>query len=173
MLNNKKIFDVLTPLSKEHRITKRIATKVNDGTSDVDVTLTAEPGIWVATTNYGVVDKPTEAANSLQGLSALCLNHSNNGVNPYEANDVKVGSIALLRSPGIRVLAGEAYFELSDTQWDDLASGDVLSVNDDGKLTQVGPGHATGMVNAIVEEVDSKARTIIYVMADGLTKREV
>jgi len=170
MLNNKKTFDVLTPLSDIHRVSKHIAEVVNNGTTDLDVTFTAEPGIWVSVTNYGVVDKPTEGTvgGILKGLSHLCLTGANGGTNPYEASDVKVGSVTVVREPGTRVFAGEYFFNGID--WNTIGSGDLLSVNGDGKLERVTPTGSHGFVNAIVEEADKNAKTIIYIIADGLTE---
>jgi hypothetical protein len=162
MLDNKKVFDVLTPMSDFHRVSYSI--KDREGFS-------IEKGLWAKMTNEGLV-----AANDpASGISVLCLNDaiaSADARSKYEANDVKVGSITAIQMPGIRVTAGESFF-VDPGDWNNsvynagVALKVVTSGPDTGKLKATTPGN-NDYANAIIESVDNKNKIITYVLFMGL-----
>ena len=186
MLNNSKILDVLTPLSDFHRNVVKIKNK--DAFS-------IEPGYWAKITNDGLtnfdfgVQPGDPIPNGNEGLEAMCLNRAkgaNHVDHEYEANDGKVGYIAVTRVPGIRVLAGSDYFcdveggnegdYFDETSPNRLEPGNALApftiadhVTDPdytkariGKLRKVVSGSYSGIANAVIEHVDYKNKTVIY-----------
>ena len=162
MLNNKKVFDVLTPMSDFHRTSYRI--KDRDGFS-------IDKGYWAKMTNEGLVKLDDTAS----GISVLCLNDAIDKANPrssYEANDVKVGNMTAIQMPGIRVVAGESFFK-APAAWDNseynsgVALKVIISGPDTGKLEPTTPG-AGDYANAIIESVDNKNKQITYVLMMGL-----
>jgi len=104
MLDNKKTFDVLTPMSDFHRVSRKI--------KDID-TFEIAKGMWAKQTNEGLVALDDAAS----GLSVLCLNDSqkaDDATSKYEANDTKVGNITAIQQPGLRVVAGASFFVAPD-----------------------------------------------------------
>jgi len=147
MLNNKKIFDVITPLHTTHRMSKPL----RDGGKYMDVDTV--PGMWVKLTVDGVVGTRTAAGS---GYSALCLSaykDGTTGAGQYESNDTRGGSITVIVEPGVVARAGSFYF---GANFDTVVIGDLLSVystvgiDDDqvGKLRKAVTG--TDIANAIV-----------------------
>ena len=146
MLNNKKIFDVITPLHEFHRMSKPIA---NGGEyMDVDTV----PGMWVKLTEDGVMS--TRAAAGA-GYSALCISNwkSEDGAGVYEAHDTRGGSITVVVQPGVVAKAGSFYFT------DDISTyaiGDLLAVISAGGISHVQVGKmkkavsGTDTANAVV-----------------------
>ena len=146
MLNNKKTFDVITPMNKFHRMSKRVAA--NEQYLDVDI----EPGMWVKLTKDGVMGTKSGTG---QGYSALCLNTYKID-NPYEGHDT-ADNITVVIKPGVVCRAGSFYFK--DTlDISTLVIGDPLAVMtggtiDDkniGKLDKAGSGD---LANAVVIDV--------------------
>jgi hypothetical protein len=139
-----KNFDVLTPLSKLHRISRTI---LNRGS------FTTEPGIWVAlasaTAPKYVEGSVVEVGNSdATKVYELSMNYSApaddinpTGVGAYESNDAKVGRITTLSEPGVRLIMGDGLLTAA-TSIAGLSIGDKLVVSalgddDDGKLMPV------------------------------------
>ena len=168
MLNNKKTFDVLTPLSKTHRVSRHIAT--TDGTNPI--TLVTEPGLWVQNTAEGVTSKSVTA---LSGLSMIGLSSATD--NPYESNDIEVGYISTLREPGVRVIVGLDFLDntyAGGPLWNETAGefdswaivpGEWLTVLSSGKLGKAGSGD---FANAIVDDLN-KNGTLTYIITDGMS----
>ena len=137
MLNNKKNFDVVTPLNDFHRMSKRIA---KDG-EYMDVS--TYPGMWVKLTNEGVMGT---RAGTGAGYSALCISgwKANEGVGKYESHDTRSGSITVIVQPGVVARAGEAYFPKGD--FGSISTGDQLSVISAGGI----PDSEVGMLSKSV-----------------------
>ena len=172
MLNNKKHFDILTPMSDFHRVSRRVA-EVDDFETEI--------GYWVKVTKDGAVNHfdGDGAANTDKGVSVVCLSSSKratNGLSLYETNDVKVGSVTCINTPGIRISAGEDYFATgidtaaTDALWvpEDGASynvgvmlGVMTDIDNAGKLEMVGVGE---FGNAIITGIDHEARIIEYMI---------
>ena len=107
-------FDILTPMSKVHRISRTIWKRQTFG---------AEPGMWVAlvkdvASGYvpGSVTKvdDTNASN----VFALCINYcipADQPISTYEANDTKIGRISTIEEPGIRCQMSTGLFVTGST----------------------------------------------------------
>jgi len=160
MIDNKKVLDVLTPMTNFHRVSYRIKNRDS---------FSIDKGLWAKMTNEGIV--PLDDAAS--GISVLCLTDvidPTNARSAYEGNDTKVGSITGIQMPGIRVVAGEDFFVDPGT-WDNSVYNAgvglkvVIATGDDlGKLEAAGPGD---YANAIIESVDNDNKIITYVLMMG------
>ena len=129
-----KSFDVLTPLSKLHRISRSILNRTN---------FTSEPGLWIALANNGVQGYVDGAVVEVGNADAstvyeLCLNYSQpadvinaTGIGAYESNDTKVGRITTISESGVRLYVGDGLIN-PDTSIGGLAIGDKLVVSADG-----------------------------------------
>ena len=119
-------FEILTPLSKLHRISRQI--------SDRD-TFAIEPGMWVKldaegrVANY-VLDNGTGNGSAVpvapkkEDVVELCINSAVSGaLSVYEGNDTKVGNITTILEPGVRVAIGAGL--LLGT----LVVGDKVAIN--------------------------------------------
>jgi hypothetical protein len=156
MLNNKKFFDVVTPMSDFHRKSRAIAT--TDGTNPYELDGIV-PGLWVNNTKYGIMD----AAQTVSGLSMLALSPAkkNEGAGVYEAHDTRVGYITVTNQPGVVCKAGAFFLEgatLVDANTgeilDSVIPGMRLTVNDNGKLQESASGDFT---NAIISGRDESS----------------
>lgn len=140
MLSND--FEVLTPLDKTHRVSRQIA--------DTE-TFTVEPGQWVLLDAAGRVATVVGEDLSAASVVELAINHAvagNNELSNYEGNDTKVGRIATILEPGIRVAVGSGLFTGTATMglpvYVDTTTGGftVDAATDDfiliGKVTGVG-----------------------------------
>jgi len=117
MLNDN--FDVLTPLSKVHRVSRRIADPE---------TFTAEPGVFLALTSTGEVEnvKDTSKVIEICISSSRAYDYTNpTGLAVYEANDTKVGSITTIPEVGTRFTIGDDYFASTSG----AGVGEVISVS--------------------------------------------
>ena len=183
MINNKKHFDVITPLSDFHRKSRVIATKVSasDGTHEAAYEIDSViPGEWVQNTQNGITKKDAtynDGTNDVKvpGLSMLCLNVIKND-NPYEAMDTKGGYVTVVNTPGILVQAGPYYFA-GDAMIDPATGGFTptitpgwrLSVRSDGKLQRTSDtsGETLSNDNAVVTAVDQDGAWVEYMIMDS------
>lgn len=125
-----KEFEVLTPLSKVHRITRQI--------SDRDA-FAIEPGMWVKLDAEGRISN-IAPGDTLTAAVELCISNAVSGdLAVYEGNDTKVGSATTLAEPGIRVKVGTGLIEGSPTVGSivsiditDDDDGDTNTLNDAG-----------------------------------------
>ncbi len=122
--------DILTPLSKVHRVSRPILDRTN---------FTVEAGQWVALAaktapNYvsGAVVKAS--AGTSAKVYELVLNGSRasnivgaTGLGAYESSDTKVGRITTLMEPGVRVTCGLDLLTVTATA--SINVGDNLTVS--------------------------------------------
>jgi len=160
MLNNKNIFDAITPMNKFHRMSKPVAVEVDSGAYSLDI----KPGYWVKNTAKGITD--TDATVVAGGAYyALCLSNAND--NEYEAHDTS-DFITVVFEPGVVCRAGLDYFNsdvydpgvpgTTPPSWN-IAIGDKLSIDTDGKLKA-----AAGTEVAIVIGLDLDNTIIEYMI---------
>jgi len=94
-------FEVLTPLTKIHRISRQISAS-----NGFDM----EPGRWVKLDGSGraiAFDTSVKPFKTdVVELSISSAISSSNGLSEYEANDTKVGRITTIATPGTRILIG-------------------------------------------------------------------
>ena len=122
------LFDVLTPLSKTHRITRRV---------DID-NFIIFPGMWAELKDDGWLYNITTDTPGLVNLLVI----GDASASLYETHDVKVKRVTTVEIPGVRCRANGATVHM-----DDMAIGSELVVSTDageeGKLavtTQVQSG---------------------------------
>ena len=104
----KKDFDILTPLAKLHRISRKIANMV-----DFEVS----PGYWVDRNDVGDLLTIKDTTTSVR-YPALCLSSASksesfmyDGLAAYESHDTKLGRITVIEEPGVRCHFGTSYFK--------------------------------------------------------------
>lgn len=150
------MLEILTPLSKTHRVSRKI-----DSSNFV-----ATPGIWAEVQADGSLDNVTATTIVGAGLAKMVITSASDNI--YESHDVEVGRISTLETPvGVRfTVDGEGYAGT-------IAAGDLLSVivdagDDIGKLSNLAGLTETGTypVVAICQSIDSAAGTITCVMTD-------
>ena len=194
MLNNKKFFDVVTPLSDFHRMSKRIAEKVQDSSggnvADYEIDEVV-PGEWVQMTQTGITKKDAQdgSGTAVPGLSMIALSpiKANTGAGIYEAHDTRVGSVTVVNIPGVRCKAG-SYFFLSQVEdpanpgsplnptgdeifdfkgkvLSGVAPGWKLAVRDDGKQQKAVTG--TDSQNSVITEVDPDGNWIEFMIVSS------
>jgi hypothetical protein len=102
-----KNFDILTPLYKIHRVSRKIAEL-----EEFDI----NPGYWVDKNGVGDIINITDATTSLTS-PALCLSSATkgdafyyDGLAAYESHDTKLGRITVIEEPGVRASFGSDYF---------------------------------------------------------------
>lgn len=135
-------FEVLTPLSKTHRISRQIA--------DVD-TFEATPGTWVELNDKGQVVVATGTAGA---VVELCLSRAipaSSDLYNYEANDTKVGRVSTIADPGVRVLVGKGLITGA------VATGANLKVVAEGKW-EVDVAGTAGVVTATGDLVEIRLK---------------
>jgi hypothetical protein len=100
-----KNFEILTPLSKLHRISRQI--------HDTD-TFAVEAGMFVGLDTTGRLVNLSGVITA--GTVELCISNAiagkvggvDNPLASYEGNDTKIGSATTIAEPGIRVAVGDA-----------------------------------------------------------------
>ena len=164
-----KSFDVLTPLSKLHRISRSIYDKES---------FEAMPGIWVAlvdksvtTPRYvegGVVNTSHSNATSVY---ELCLNFAkpstligDTGIGAYEANDTKVGRITTLSEPGVRLYVGDGLIAEGSTA--SLTIGQKLHIYSDAMYSS-GDADKNGMLTGVAPDATGTHSTVKVVKVTG------
>lgn len=141
------MLEVLTPLSKCHRVSRKIDA----------ATFVAAPGIWAQVQADGSL--VNVATGTPPPVAKLVI--GNASANSYESHDVEVGRITTLEAPiGARVKVDSAGYTGSPS------AGDALTVDEtassEGKLKTAA---STDIVVANCEEVDATAGTITFSLA--------
>lgn len=141
------MLDILTPLAKLTRVSRSIY--------DMS-TFVAKPGIWGKIQSDGSID--LVAAGVRPTVAKLIINSASSNI--YESQDVEVGRIATLESPGARCKVDTEGYDGVIAQADNLYVSSTAG--SEGKLkTLPGAGGAFTIV-ARAEQVDMVAGWIIY-----------
>jgi len=130
-----KSFDILTPLAKIHRISRKI--------SDMDE-FNISPGYWVDKDAFtGDIIEIKDSTTSLN-LPALCLSAYSSsdsffydGLSAYTSHDTKLGRITVVEEPGIRCHFGLDYFIgiiPNVGQKLTIVYGDTINLENNGKM---------------------------------------
>jgi len=152
------MLEILTPLSKGTRVSRVI---------DPDNFLSV-PGIWAKINSAGGLDNITTATPALGTRLVL----SNSNVNVYEANDVKVGRITTLETPGFRCrVSVTGYVDSVNVA---VGGSLVVSANagDEGLLAMAlvaDVSAGTYEIVARVEEFDATDNILTYVTVSPVT----
>jgi len=142
------MLEILTPLSKLTRVSRQIDP----------ATFVAVPGIWAVVGSDGGLTNVADGVKSK--INKLVISSASS--NKYESNDVEVGRIATLETPGTRCKVDSAGYDATGG----LANGDNLVVSVDesggtiGKLIKDPSGSYEIVARA--EQYDSTAGTLIY-----------
>lgn len=147
------MLEILTPLSKTHRVSRKIDT----------ANVVAVPGIWGELAADGSLANIDGGTTDKAAIFKLIIGNASSNI--YESHDVEVGRISTIEDTGIRVVADTEGYAGSPSQGDDL----TVSVAADataGKLITA-TGTAAERVVAICEEVNATAGTITYKLADA------
>jgi hypothetical protein len=142
------MLDILTPLSKLTRVSRSI--------HDMS-TFVAKPGIWGNLTSDGSIDLVTTGAQPL--APKLVINSASDNI--YESQDVEVGRIATLESPGARCKVDLEGYDGTVAQANDLVVS--ATAGKEGKLVVL-PVHGatTHVIVARAEQVDMTNHWIIF-----------
>ena len=162
MLDNTKVFDVVTPMSYFHNVSRKIKN-----VEEFDI----KRGMWCKQVAGGVMSFNESTTAATSGVNVLCLSDAKKpgtGASMYETNDVKVGSVTAINTPGVRVTVGEDFL-VAPAAWDYSVynAGVSLGVEetagaDAGKLKAVTTGD---WANAMIEDVDNVNKTVTYFIA--------
>jgi hypothetical protein len=157
MLDNKHKFDVITPLTDFHRMSRVL----KDDGEYMDVV--TYPGMWVKNITGGVVGTRSGAG---KGFTMLCLNNYDKD-NVYEAHDTAVGYITCVAAPGVTCVAGQFYITTSIAT---LNVGDQLAVISTSPMPDVEIGKlvkaaaTSDVVNAVVTGLDEDNGLVEYMI---------
>jgi hypothetical protein len=145
------MLNILTPLAKLTRVSRKIDP----------ATFVAAPGIWAA------VASDASIANQVNGVlskvNKLVISSASSSV--YESNDVEVGRIATLESPGARCTVDSAGFAGTPAAGDDLAVAHyTLHLGKLVTMTSLATTYSgtTFTVVARTEQYDSTAGTLTF-----------
>lgn len=145
------MLDILTPLAKLTRVSRKVDPS----------TFNAVPGIWAVVGADGSLTNVATGVDSK--ILKLVINSASDSI--YESNDIEVGRIATLESPGARCKVDGNGYTGTIAAGDDLA---VSSISDsEGKLISftalaVTYSGTTFTVVARAEQIDATAGTIIF-----------
>jgi hypothetical protein len=134
-----KSFDILTPLAKIHRISRKIA--------DMDE-FNISPGYWVDRDGMGDIVNFKSTTTTVT-LPALCLSAYSSsdsffydGLSAYTSHDTKLGRITVIEESGIRCHFGLEYFiGAIPNVGQKLAVlyGDSINIENNGKMKVIDP----------------------------------
>lgn len=142
------MLDILTPLSKLTRVSRSIG--------DVAAFTDVAPGIWGQIESDGSINKVANASTLL--VFKLIINSASD--NKYESQDVEVGRIATLESPGARCKVSSTGYTGAITAGADLIVSTVSTEN--GKLKAVPATPGTYVVVARCEQVNAGEGWILF-----------
>ena len=151
---------ILTPLSKLHRISRKI-DKSN---------FEAVPGIW------GTLDAAAELANITTDLPSvnceLVINSAS--LNQYESHDIEVGRISTINEPGVRCSVDEEGYVDSVNVVIGVDLVVAVDAGDEGKLSTVADITKTGdyaiVARCIAMDATNNVMTYITVSPRTVTK---
>ena len=138
------MLDVKTPLTKCHRVSRKIDT----------ANFVGVPGIWVEIDSDGSAKNVTGASPT---VAKLLIGNASSNV--YESHDVEVGRISTLELPiGLRAAVD------SDGYAGTINQGGQLSVDANGKLVEA-TASATHKIVALCETIDTTAGIMTFTTA--------
>jgi hypothetical protein len=142
------MLDILSPLAKATRVSRSIYDPA---------TFVAVPGVWGRIRSDGSIE--LVPAGSEPSVPKLIINSASQNI--YESQDVEVGRITTLESPGIRCKVSDVGFTGSISQSDDLV---VSSVHpNEGKLIKLPTaGNGTYVIVARAEQVNGSEQWLIF-----------
>jgi len=133
------MLEILTPLSKVHRVS-RVIDPAN---------FTAEPGVWAEVQSDGSLANITESSPTQ--LNKMVITSASDNI--YESHDVEVGRISTVEDHGIRCKVDSVGFHGTISQGDDLYVSS--EVGEAGKLT-----NAAGITETGDHELVAKAEVV-------------
>jgi len=142
------MLDILTPLSKLTRVSRSIG--------DTAAFTGVVPGIWGQIESDGSINKVANGSALL--VFKLIINSASDS--KYESQDVEVGRIATLESPGARCKVSSVGYTGSIAAGDDLIVSTTSGEN--GKLKTVPVAAGTYVVVARCEQVNSSEGWVLF-----------
>lgn len=152
------MLEILTPLSKTHRVSRKID----------DSTFVATPGLWADLQADGSLDNITTDTPSVNCKMVI----SSASLNVYESHDIAVGRISTLETPeGIRCRVDEDGYVDSVNVVVGVDLVVAVDAGDEGKLSTVADITKTGdyAIVARCEEMDATNNICTFVTVSPRT----